>query len=228
MFRFSARKSVRSTTISPSSENNILLIDGDPMSLRLWETYLSNGGFKVLCALDSNNLLDMILEPSNNIRLIIVDLNKNTMGSIAFIESLRKTLFLNTPIIATASDLSLKQVAHSAGANLFFLRPLNGVELVQTIKTLITTTVESREEQISDKCKVMIVDDSLVVVKVFSKFLTEMGYLVHGTEDAHSAFELITSDTERSVTCKKILHSIPRTILALRNLTMIVFTIQGF
>ena len=197
--------SSRKAAISPINTPRVLLIDEEARSLRLMSMYLRHAGFLIQEAATTIIGLDY-LKSDVLVDLIVIDININYEAALIFIETVRTEMKLPVTIIAISSDVSKKRIALRSGANLFFLRPINGEEFLSIVKSLLTSShtlapigaSQLENEKGDNSSRILLVDDSVVCVKIFSKFLRESGYTVVGTEDADSAYELISNEDQES------------------------------
>lgn len=106
---------------------NVLIIDDDPVSLKLFELILERNQ-NVGRVLKATNGLDglSILEKRFGIDLIILDLNMPIMNGIEFLINLQSIKYLSTMlVIATSTDDTLKTAALEQGAYDFLLKPVH-------------------------------------------------------------------------------------------------------
>ncbi|QKF56082.1 response regulator [Campylobacter hyointestinalis] len=106
---------------------NVLIIDDDPVSLKLFELILERNP-NVSRILKATNGLDglSILEKRFDTNLIILDLNMPIMNGIEFLINIQTIKYLSTiPIIATSTDDTLKTAALEQGAYDFLLKPVH-------------------------------------------------------------------------------------------------------
>ncbi|RAZ48605.1 response regulator [Campylobacter hyointestinalis] len=106
---------------------NVLIIDDDPVSLKLFELILERNP-NVGRVLKATNGLDglNILEKRFGIDLIILDLNMPIMNGIEFLINLQSIKYLSTMlVIATSTDDTLKTAALEQGAYDFLLKPVH-------------------------------------------------------------------------------------------------------
>ncbi|KAB0613290.1 response regulator [Campylobacter hyointestinalis] len=106
---------------------NVLIIDDDPVSLKLFELILERNP-NVGRVLKATNGLDglSILEKRFGIDLIILDLNMPIMNGIEFLINLQSIKYLSTMlVIATSTDDTLKTAALEQGAYDFLLKPVH-------------------------------------------------------------------------------------------------------
>ncbi|ANE34654.1 receiver domain protein [Campylobacter hyointestinalis subsp. lawsonii CCUG 27631] len=106
---------------------NVLIIDDDPVGLKLFELILERNP-NVGRVLKATNGLDglSILEKRFGIDLIILDLNMPIMNGIEFLINLQSIKYLSTMlVIATSTDDTLKTAALEQGAYDFLLKPVH-------------------------------------------------------------------------------------------------------
>ncbi|RAZ61536.1 response regulator [Campylobacter hyointestinalis] len=118
---------------------NVLIIDDDPVSLKLFELILERNP-NVGRVLKATNGLDglSILEKRFGIDLIILDLNMPIMNGIEFLINIQTIKYLSTiPIIATSTDDTLKTAALEQGAYDFLLKPVHIKDVDEKVSDIL-------------------------------------------------------------------------------------------
>lgn len=75
---------------SPEHRAIILLVDDEPMVLKMLQTFLTAQGFKVLCASDARSAINTIEHQSQAIDLLITDIRMPDMHGIQLLEAVRQ------------------------------------------------------------------------------------------------------------------------------------------
>ena len=104
----------------------ILHVDDSATMREMIETTLSSAGFNVAQAENGEQGLRYLR--SNQVDLIITDLNMPVMGGFAFIEKLREDAAnLATPILVMTTEISkeVKQLGRSVGATGWITKPFD-------------------------------------------------------------------------------------------------------
>ncbi|CUU86322.1 response regulator receiver domain-containing protein [Campylobacter hyointestinalis subsp. hyointestinalis] len=118
---------------------NVLIIDDDPVSLKLFELILERNP-NVSRILKATNGLDglSILEKRFDTNLIILDLNMPIMNGIEFLINIQTIKYLSTiPIIATSTDDTLKTAALEQGAYDFLLKPVHIKDVDEKVSDIL-------------------------------------------------------------------------------------------
>ncbi len=115
---------------------NILIVDDDPIIVKLFEQYLSSEGYTVVTAVDGFNALEKI--ETNIFDLIISDLMMPNLSGLTLL-SISKEFHNKIPIIFISSldqgDIITKTLG--LGADEFMVKPINMEELSIRIKQLL-------------------------------------------------------------------------------------------
>ncbi len=112
-------KSLEGAGVTAEEHRNILVVDDDPISLKLMKTNLAELGFKVICKEDGESALKSVEDEPPSV--IILDLLMPKMDGFTFLTQLRKTrIGKEIPVIVwTSKDLTkedrerLKKTAHA-------------------------------------------------------------------------------------------------------------------
>ena len=117
---------------------NILICDDDPMTIRALEFQFKKEGFNVLKAADGKAAIN-ILDANEDIEIMVTDLYMPFITGLELITYVRKSLHRIFPIVVVSRvnvDDSIEQ-AMSIGANAYLTKPLNLIELSETVKNLL-------------------------------------------------------------------------------------------
>jgi len=116
----------------------ILVVDDEPKIVHLLTRRLQANGYDTYAANDSYQCIKMAMEVKPD--LIILDMKMPAGGGIKAFENLKSSVYTSTiPIIfitAYPGDEVKKQVK-DLGADGFFSKPFNSVDLLNKIKELI-------------------------------------------------------------------------------------------
>ena len=116
----------------------ILVVDDEPKIVHLLTKRLKANGYDTYAANDSYQCIKMAMEVKPD--LIILDMKMPAGGGIKAFENLKSSVYTSTiPIIfitAYPGDEVKKQVK-DLGADGFFSKPFNSVDLLNKIKELI-------------------------------------------------------------------------------------------
>lgn len=117
---------------------NILVVDDCQTTRKLLGHYLKSRGYQVVFA--ENGLDAMEKLGSNDINLILTDLNMPYMDGMELIRTLRSDPnWANIPIlmVTTENDDVEREKAYSSGVNGYVVKPITGDTIAQNIKSII-------------------------------------------------------------------------------------------
>ena len=114
----------------------ILIVDDDPITLKLVEQYLSSQGYNTITAMDGFDALEKI--EKNKFDLIITDIMMPNLSGLSLF-SISKKIHSEIPILFISSldkgDIISKSLG--LGAKDFIVKPINLEELSIRIKRLL-------------------------------------------------------------------------------------------
>ena len=116
----------------------ILHVDDSLTMREMIEATLSSAGYDVVQAENGEQGLRYL--KSNDVDLIITDLNMPVMGGFVFIEKLREDVSnLATPILIMTTEISkeIKQLGRSVGATGWITKPFNPDKLLSAIHRVV-------------------------------------------------------------------------------------------
>jgi len=115
----------------------ILIVDDDATNRKLLNIILSKKpNIEVLEANDGSEALSKL---DDNISLILLDIYMPVINGIDFLKIIKteKPEFSNIPIVILSTDDTKKQEALSWGANDYLVKPVNPVNLWETVSKYI-------------------------------------------------------------------------------------------
>lgn len=113
----------------------VLTVDDSKTMLQMLQFALKQGGFEVIQGENGQEGLDLL--ETNDIDVIITDINMPVMDGITFIKELRKKPKNKaTPvlILTTESSQSKKEEGRSAGATGWIVKPFDPGKLLEVIR----------------------------------------------------------------------------------------------
>jgi two-component system cell cycle response regulator DivK len=119
-------------------KNKILVVEDNPMNMRLMEMTLSTRDYTLLKATDGQEALDIAGKERPD--LIIMDINLPGMSGLEVTKKLRETpAFSNTPIIGITAYAMKgdKEKVLESGCDVYLSKPINTRELPITIADLL-------------------------------------------------------------------------------------------
>ncbi|OGC04639.1 hypothetical protein A2276_01520 [candidate division WOR-1 bacterium RIFOXYA12_FULL_43_27] len=117
---------------------SILLVEDDPVQLKMEEDFFNKEGFEVAVAASGEEALSMALKKTFD--LILLDILLPRVDGVEVCRRIKKSPNnTNTKIIAVTSfDVTdVQKKAQAAGVDDLVIKPLNFVELSKKIKTLL-------------------------------------------------------------------------------------------
>jgi two-component system chemotaxis response regulator CheY len=117
---------------------NILVVDDCQTTRKLLGHYLKSRGYNVVFAENGLDALEKL--GSNDINLILTDLNMPYMDGMELIKTLRSDPnWSNIPIlmITTENDDIEREKAFSSGVNGYVVKPITGDTIAQNIKNIL-------------------------------------------------------------------------------------------
>ncbi len=120
---------------------NILIVDDDPMTLKMIEQHLSTEGYTVTTAMDGYNALEKI--ESAKFDLIITDVMMPNLSGLSLLSLLKSFYFNKTPIILISSLDKLDVILQSLGLGIqnFIIKPIDLTDLSNRIKYLVSPAI---------------------------------------------------------------------------------------
>ena len=115
----------------------ILTVDDSRTMRDMLAMALNDAGFNVVQAVDGEDGLAVLDAHSQDVDVIITDINMPKLDGFGFIEGVRKDArHRATPILVltTESDSSKKDRARQAGATGWIVKPFNPVKLIDAIR----------------------------------------------------------------------------------------------
>jgi len=116
----------------------ILVVDDDPTTRKVLSLYLKSKGHEVVTAENGLDALEKL--GMQNVNLIMSDVNMPYMDGIEFVKNVRaNSEWADIPIlmVSTEADHDEQQLAFSAGANGYLIKPVTAEMVNEKIKELV-------------------------------------------------------------------------------------------
>lgn len=116
----------------------ILVVDDDPTTRKVLSLYLKAKGHEVVTAENGLDALEKL--GTQNVNLIMSDVNMPYMDGIEFVKNVRvNSEWTDIPIlmVSTEADPEEQQLAFSAGANGYLIKPVTAEMVNEKIKELV-------------------------------------------------------------------------------------------
>jgi len=131
-----------------SYSGQVFVLDDEPSICKLLEEIMSERGFKVYGFTDPGDLLRVLAADPASCDVVVTD---QTMPNMLGTEVLREVrqIRADLPVVLCTgySETLDKQTAKALGADAFFIKPFNAVDLVHTIGSLIDQVSNVAESQ---------------------------------------------------------------------------------
>ncbi|MFQ5452634.1 MAG: response regulator [Candidatus Zixiibacteriota bacterium] len=114
----------------------ILVVDDSPTVVKFVSFSLKNKGFNVITACDGMDAIEKISNMSDNVDLVITDLNMPNLDGYGLIDTLRSNDKYNeTPIIILTSEEEEedKQKGETVGASSYLVKPFKSSLLLNEV-----------------------------------------------------------------------------------------------
>lgn len=111
----------------------ILLIDDDPVSVKMIRFGLVERGYDVFCAADGEEGMSKVRKEEPD--LIVLDVHMPNMNGYEFLTELKRVQGVNmTPIITLTANETLEDVFKLEGVKAYIVKPVNLSDLVMKIE----------------------------------------------------------------------------------------------
>ena len=167
---------------------SILVVDDDPVTVAFMEGVLVSEGYRVLTANDATQAVDQarLHQPD----LITMDLNMPQVQGKEIIRVLREDPETrDIPIVVLSGNVEQEQVMELP-VDGFLTKPVDEGRLFRTLSRIIA----SRTQKPDRRRSVLVVDDSLSVVRILTHMLQELGY---STMEAYNGTEALSIALKR-------------------------------
>lgn len=132
----------------PPAKASILLVDDEPMVLKMLQTFLDSQGYQVLCAPGGHEALAIVEQQGHGIDLLITDIRMPDMNGIRLLEAVRQ-LLPTLPVLLmtgyTDFDLVVEGLKQHAFDLLF--KPIDFEQLNWCISKALAFLMTQRLEQ---------------------------------------------------------------------------------
>ncbi len=181
----------------------IIIVEDDPMISEIYQKKFSESGFDVLVANSGEQALDLIKK--NEVELILLDLIMPKMDGFEVIKNVRSGKYNQEAKIIVFSNLSQKEDQDKAiklGANGFIIKSdytpstlVNEVKRIfnqcreedknkqKAVEKIIRKKKEKKDSKPKIAKRVLLIEDEDVFVEMFTKKLTEDGYIVESAKN---------------------------------------------
>jgi len=186
---------------------NIVLVDDSIVCLKIVSKFLNESGFDVYDTENAEAALELLRRNSCKYDLLIMDILMPSMSGISAAKLLKGDTRIDLPIILMSSSPEFSSEAVRMGAHAFLRKPIDKTELLACIEKVapprdakLTRRVMKRKRpaiQVAPQNqttyfaapKVIIVDDSWIVLKLHGKTLCDLGYDCYLFSSGEEAFD---------------------------------------
>jgi PAS domain S-box-containing protein len=121
----------------------ILAVEDEEILRALLATVLEDKGYRVICASDGLEALEIFLRPPVQIDLVISDLNMPRLGGIPLVQEIRKFAPQQKILICSGSiELDMREQLLEVGVSGFVDKPYRPGELVNVVRQTLDAAVE--------------------------------------------------------------------------------------
>src|SRR4051812_13312717 len=119
----------------------ILLVDDDPLTLKMLEHYLSEQGYNITTAVDGYEALEKI--EKTKFDLVITDVMMPNLSGLSLLSLLKTFYYDKTPIMLISSLDKLDIIIQSLGlgAENFIIKPIDLEDLSERIRKLLRPVI---------------------------------------------------------------------------------------
>ncbi len=136
--RTAAKKELEPQTAEPFGSERILVVDDEPMLIRISHRMLEDYGYKVTGTTSSQEALEKVRENPQQFDLIVTD---QTMPGLTGFELTKAVLEIvpHMPIILCSghSEITSEKSAMDVGIKKYLRKPIEGDELVKTVRMVL-------------------------------------------------------------------------------------------
>ncbi|BDU49635.1 response regulator [Haliovirga abyssi] len=118
----------------------IMIVDDSEMTRNFHAYILRTAGFEVIDAVDGADALDKLYRFSDEIKLVLTDLNMPIMDGYTFIKKVREDkIFDELPIgiITTIDEQKNRDEGYEAGVDFYLVKPTEPSVLIESIKMVL-------------------------------------------------------------------------------------------
>jgi two-component system sensor histidine kinase RpfC len=119
----------------------MLVADDNPVNLRVTQGIMEHAGHEVLTVNDGEQALDVLEAEGHNLDLAIIDMQMPGLSGLDVVRHWRIMEMGHLPIIMLTADAREEsmRICREAGADVFLTKPINGIDLIETVARLATT-----------------------------------------------------------------------------------------
>ncbi|MDK9718824.1 MAG: hybrid sensor histidine kinase/response regulator [Trichlorobacter sp.] len=126
----------------------ILLVDDEPMVLKMLQTFLESQGYQIICATGGQEALNIIEQQQHTVDLLITDIRMPDMNGIRLLEAVRQ-LLPNLPVLLMTGYTDFELVVEGLKQHAFDLlfKPIDFDQLTWCISKALAFLMTQRMEQ---------------------------------------------------------------------------------
>lgn len=131
-----------------SAKATILLVDDEPMVLKMLQTFLGSQGYRIICATGGQEALSVIEQQQYAIDLLITDIRMPDMNGIRLLEAVHQ-LLPNLPVLLMTGYTDFELVVEGLKQHAFDLlfKPIDFDQLIWCISKALAFLMTQRMEQ---------------------------------------------------------------------------------
>ena len=173
----------------------ILIIEDNPITRQNYRDSLQKEKYNVIEAEDGNSALQ--LANNHHFDLILQDLVLPDISGIELNQQLRAiSTYVDIPIIALSGFLNIAE-AQSNVFSTYLLKPAETIQLINTIKEYLPAL--PLDVPVTERNRVLIVDDNLNQLKLLKRQLNQVGYQVITATTGEEALKKIKAHPPEAI-----------------------------
>jgi CheY-like chemotaxis protein len=119
--------------------HKILIVDDDPLTLKLLERHLAQGGYQSVSAKNGREAVALAQQEKPDVIVMDVMMPQiNGLEALGQLKSSEATKAIPVLIISSNHDPSLKQESENAGAAALLAKPVGAGLLLETVRRLLS------------------------------------------------------------------------------------------
>ena len=156
--------------LKDKASKSVILIDDDVQATEALRLQLAHFGYSVIVDHDHHNLPELLNKHRPSAVILDIAFPGDPLGGINIVKSLREEDKLHCPLvfISVRGDLEVRLAAIRVGADGYFTKPFELMDLLQSLSSLITPEEE-------EPYRVVLVDDDQEVATFNAAALNEAG-----------------------------------------------------
>ncbi|MBF0522732.1 MAG: response regulator [Candidatus Omnitrophica bacterium] len=155
----------------------ILIVDDDPVSIKLIRSKIEQEGYTVLYA--ENGKIGLEIANTEDPDVIITDIVMPVMDGVDLFRELKKSIrTANIPIIVITESRVIEESFRRLGINDFFAKPLDGFKVIEKVRQVVAL-----KKQRFGQRKILVSGNYRAITSEMEDLLSEENYVTLSTEE---------------------------------------------